>query len=209
MPLSKCSGARSISSSNATPLSEKAVAVTTASSVRESPQSTGVLSVVNAIVSPTASAAGRTEALKLANQSLLRLINLVQERNINLSELGESALTLDAFFKQNSLQSGNLVAKGVTKDTFVDGYEGKDMVLDEDGSVSVNVRSDARGDVVADELVVAKGVTVDTVVDGDEGKDMGVNVDVSKKRHLLMRVRFLVRMTSKSTRLDIILETSS
>jgi hypothetical protein len=58
---------------------EKAVAVTTASSVRESPQSTGVLSIVNAIVSPTASAAGRMEALDLANQSLLRLINLVQE----------------------------------------------------------------------------------------------------------------------------------
>ena len=110
---------------------KKAVAVTTASSVRESPQSTGVLSVVNAIVSPTASAAaGRTEALNLANQTLLRFINLVQEWNINLSELGESALTLDAFFKQNSLQSGKLVAKGVTVDTVVDGDKGKDMVVD-------------------------------------------------------------------------------
>ncbi len=35
------------------------------------------------------------------------------------------------------------------------------MEVDEDGSVSVNLCSDARGDVVADELVVAKGVTVD------------------------------------------------
>ena len=35
------------------------------------------------------------------------------------------------------------------------------MKVDEDGSVSVNLRSDALGDVVADELVVAKGVTVD------------------------------------------------
>ncbi len=60
----------------------------------------------------------------------------------------------------------------------MDGDEGKDMGVDEDDSVPVNVRSDARGDVVADELVVAKGVTVDTVVDGDEGKDMGVSVDV-------------------------------
>ncbi len=55
--------------------------------------------------------------------------------------------------------------------TVVDGDEGKDMMVDEDGSVPVkNVRSDARDDIVADELVVAKGVTV---VDGDEGKDMG------------------------------------
>ena len=38
------------------------------------------------------------------------------------------------------------------------------MEVDEDGSVSVNLRSDARGDVVADELEDAKGVTVDTVV---------------------------------------------
>ena len=60
-----------------------------------SPQQPAALAVA---VSPTASAAaGRTEALKLANQSLLRLIKLVQEWNINLSELGESALTLDAF----------------------------------------------------------------------------------------------------------------
>ena len=57
----------------------------------------------------------------------------------------------------------------------MDGDEGKDMVVDEDGSVPVNVRSEARVDVVADELVVAKGVTVDTVVDGDEGKDMVVD----------------------------------
>ena len=57
-------------------LLEEAVAVIT---VRDSPQSSGVPSVVNAIVSPTASGAGRTEALDLANQSLLRLINLVQE----------------------------------------------------------------------------------------------------------------------------------
>ncbi len=61
----------------------------------------------------------------------------------------------------------------------MDGDEGKDMVVDEDGSVPVNVHSDARGDVVADELVVAKGVTVDTVVDGDEGKDMVVDEDGS------------------------------
>ena len=39
------------------------------------------------------------------------------------------------------------------------------MEVDGDGSVPVNVCSDARGDVVADELVVAKGVTVNTVVD--------------------------------------------
>ena len=39
----------------------------------------------------------------------------------------------------------------------------------------VNMCSDARGDVVDDEVVVAKGVTVDTVVDGDEGKDMEVD----------------------------------
>ena len=45
--------------------------------------------------------------------------------------------------------------------------------------VPVNVRSDARGDVVADELVVVKGVTVDTLVDGDEGKDMEVDEDGS------------------------------
>jgi hypothetical protein len=38
----------------------------------------------------------------------------------------------------------------------MDGDEGKDMVVNKDGSVPVNVRSDARGDVVADELVVAK-----------------------------------------------------
>ena len=62
--------------------------------------------------------------------------------------LGESALTLDAFFKQKSLQSGKLVAEDATKDIFVDGDKGKGMVVDEDGSVSVNVRSDARGDVV-------------------------------------------------------------
>jgi len=62
----------------------------------------------------------------------------------------------------------------------MDGDEGKDVEVDEDGSVSVNVRSDARFDVVADELVVAKGVTVDTVVmDGDEGKDMEVVGDGS------------------------------
>ena len=41
----------------------------------------------------------------------------------------------------------------------MDGDEGKDVEVDEDGSVSVNVRSDTRGDGVADELVVAKGVT--------------------------------------------------
>jgi hypothetical protein len=40
------------------------------------------------------------------------------------------------------------------------------MEVDEDGSVSVNVRSDARGDVVADELVVGKGVTVDRYSSG-------------------------------------------
>jgi hypothetical protein len=57
---------------NASPLSEEAAAVTTALSVRESPQSSGVPYVVNAIVSPTASGAGRTEALDLANQSLLQ-----------------------------------------------------------------------------------------------------------------------------------------
>ena len=39
------------------------------------------------------------------------------------------------------------------------------------------MRSEARGEVVADELVVAKVVTVDTVVDGDEGKDMEVDED--------------------------------
>jgi hypothetical protein len=105
----------------------------------------------------------------------LRLISLIQVWNINLSELGESALTLDAFFKQKSLQSGKLVAEGVTIDTFMDGDKGKGMEVDEDGSVPINVRSDARGDVVADEVVVAKGVTVDTVVDGDEGKDMEVD----------------------------------
>ena len=44
------------------------------------------------------------------------------------------------------------------------------------------MRSEARGDVVADELVVAKGVTVDTVVDGDEGKDMVYNVEVSENQ---------------------------
>ena len=165
-PLSKCSGARSISSyTNASPLLEEAVAVIT---VRDSPQSSGVPSVVNAIVSPTASGAGRTEALDLANQSLLRLISLIQEWNINLSELGESALTLDAFFKQKSLQSG------VTIDKFMDGDKGKGMEFDEDGSVPINVRSDARGDVVFDEEVVAKGVTVDTVVDGDKGNDIEV-----------------------------------
>ena len=165
-PLSKCIGARSISSyTNASPLLEEAVAVIT---VRDSPQSSGVPSVVNAIVSPTASGAGRTEALDLANQSLLRLISLIQEWNINLSELGESALTLDAFFKQKSLQSG------VTIDKFMDGDKGKGMEFDEDGSVPINVRSDARGDVVFDEEVVAKGVTVDTVVDGDKGNDIEV-----------------------------------
>ncbi len=62
----------------------------------------------------------------------------------------------------------------------MDGDEGKDMEVDEDGSVPANVRSEARGDDVANELVVAKGAKVDTVVDGDEGKDMGVNVDVSE-----------------------------
>ena len=105
------------------------------------------------------------EALDLANQSLLRLISLIQEWNINLSELGESALTLDAFFKQKSLQSGKLVAEGVTIDTFMDGDKGKGMELDEDGSVPIE----------AEEVVVAKGVTVDTVVDGDEGKGMEVD----------------------------------
>ena len=53
------------------------------------------------------------------------------------------------------------------------------MEVDEDGSVSVNVRSDTRGDVVADELVVAKGVTKDTLMDGDEGKDVEVGEDGS------------------------------
>ena len=48
----------------------------------------------------------------------------------------------------------------------MDGDEGKDMEVDEDGSVSVNLRSDARGDVVADELVVAKGVTVERYSSG-------------------------------------------
>ncbi len=61
----------------------------------------------------------------------------------------------------------------------MDGDEGKDMMVDEDGSVPVNVHSESCGDVVADELVVAKGVTVDTVVDGDEGKDMMVDEDGS------------------------------
>ncbi len=61
----------------------------------------------------------------------------------------------------------------------MDSDEGKDMEVDGDGSVPVNVRSNARGDVVADELVVAKGVTVDTLVDGDEGKDMEVDGDGS------------------------------
>ena len=42
----------------------------------------------------------------------------------------------------------------------MDGDEGKGMEVDEDGSVSVNVRIDARGDVVADEQVLVKGVTV-------------------------------------------------
>ena len=57
--------------------------------------------------------------------------------------------------------------------------EGNYMEVDEDGSVSVNLRSDARGDVVADELEDAKGITVDTVVYGDEGKDMEVDGDGS------------------------------
>ncbi len=98
----------------------------------------------------------------------MRLISLIQEWNINLSELGESALTLDAFFKQKSLQSG------VTIDKFMDGDKGKGMEVDEDGSVPIDVRSDARGDVVFDEEVVAKGVTVDTVVDGDKGNGIEV-----------------------------------
>ncbi len=34
------------------------------------------------------------------------------------------------------------------------------MEVDEDGSISVNVRSHARGYVVADEIVVAKGITM-------------------------------------------------
>jgi hypothetical protein len=68
------------------------------------------------------------------------------------------------------------------------------MEVDEDGSVSINVRSEARGDVVADELVVAKGVTVDTVVDGDEGKDMGVGEDGS------VPVRCCSRRTSSCQR---------
>ena len=72
--VAKCSGARTFFSSNATPLSEKAVAVTTALSVREFPQSTGgVPSVANAVVSPTASAARRVEALDLANQSFFAI----------------------------------------------------------------------------------------------------------------------------------------
>ena len=71
--VAKCSGARTFFSSNATPLSEKAVAVTTALSVREFPQSTGVPSVANTVVSPTASAARRVEALDLANQSFFAI----------------------------------------------------------------------------------------------------------------------------------------
>ena len=71
----------------------------------------------------------------------------------------------------------------------MDGDEGKDMEVDEDGSVPVYVRSDARGDIVADELVVAKGVTVDTVVDGDEGKDMGVDGDGSVSVNVRSEVR--------------------
>ena len=38
------------------------------------------------------------------------------------------------------------------------------MEVDEDGSVPVNVRSGASGDVVAEELVVAKVVTVDAAL---------------------------------------------
>ena len=76
----------------------------------------------------------------------------------------------------------------------MDGDEGKGMEVDEDGSVSVNVRSDARNDVVADELVVAKGITVDTVIDGDEGKGMEVGEDGS------VPVRCCSRRTSSCQR---------
>ena len=61
----------------------------------------------------------------------------------------------------------------------MDGDEGKDVEVDKDSSVSVTVRSDARGDGVADELVVAKGVTKTTLMDGDEGKDVEVGKDGS------------------------------
>ena len=91
-----------------------------------------------------------------------------------------------------------VVAKGVTVDTVVDGDKGNGIEV---GSVPVTVRSDARVGVV--DTVVdgdeGKGmevdedgsvqvdedgsVPVDTLVDGDEGKkDMGVNVDVSENQ---------------------------
>ena len=53
------------------------------------------------------------------------------------------------------------------------------MEVDEDGSISVNVRSHARGYVVADEIVAAKGITMDTLMDCDEGKSMEVDEDGS------------------------------
>ena len=65
----------------------------------------------------------------------------------------------------------------------MDGDEGKGTEVDKDGSVSVNVCSDARDDVVADELVVTKGITVDTVMDGDEGVEGHfIDVDGGTKR---------------------------
>jgi hypothetical protein len=76
----------------------------------------------------------------------------------------------------------------VTKDTVIDGDEGKGMEVVEGGSVSVNVRSDAGGDGVADEQVVAnKGVTMDTVIDGEEeGRVWRSTKTCPKIRHILL-----------------------
>ena len=77
----------------------------------------------------------------------------------------------------------------VTKDTVIDGDEGKGMEVVEGGSVSVNVRSDdAGGDGVADEQVVAnKGVTMDTVIDGEKKARVWRSTKTCPKiRHILL-----------------------